>query len=107
MGRAIALVYGIVSYVIFLVVFTAAIWFVWTMDDAAPTPDLSRALLINAALLGLFAVQHSVMARQWFKRAWTKIVPPPVEQHVRAFLQPRPGSARLLLAAADGAGVDG
>ena len=80
MARAIALLYGVVCYLMFLGVFLGAIWFVWTMDRPQDAGPLGRALLINTALLGMFAVQHSVMARQWFKRAWTKAVPPPVER---------------------------
>ena len=81
MGRVLALVYGVVCYLIFLGTFLYAIWFVWTMDRAVEAEvPLGTAVLINALLLGLFAVQHSIMARQWFKRAWTKIVPRPVER---------------------------
>ena len=81
MGRVLALVYGVVCYLIFFATFLYAIWFVWTMDKPTETSTgLATAFLINAAVLALFAVQHSVMARQWFKRAWTKVVPQPVER---------------------------
>ena len=80
MGRALALLYGTVCYFIFFGTFLYAIWFVWTMDRPQEGGPLTNALLINTGLLLLFAVQHSVMARQGFKRAWTKIVPQPVER---------------------------
>jgi protein-S-isoprenylcysteine O-methyltransferase Ste14 len=79
------LTYAIVSYAVFFATFLYAIGFVGnflapTTLDGTPTGDLSIALLIDVGLLGLFAVQHSVMARPAFKRWWTRIVPAPAER---------------------------
>ena len=77
--------YGSFSYLIFLGTFLYAIGFIGnfgvprTLDGPANGP-LAVSLAIDVGLLTLFAVQHSVMARKWFKDAWTKIVPGPIER---------------------------
>ena len=85
MGRIIALCYGVVAYLTFLVAVLYAIGFnadlvvPKTVDSGAVVP-LTQALIVDVALLLLFAVQHSVMARPGFKAWWTRFVPKPVER---------------------------
>lgn len=86
MRRVLTFLYGLVNYLVFLGVFLYAIAFVGdvlvpkTIDTGGPTGEFWSSLLINAGLLGLFAVQHSGMARQGFKEWWTRIVPWPIER---------------------------
>ena len=80
MKRFAMLIYGFTCYVVFLATFFYAIGFIGNLIvpksiDSVPTMSLGPALVVNALLLAVFAVQHSVMARPWFKRAWTRIVP--------------------------------
>lgn len=83
--RILFFAYGSFSYLIFLGTFLYAIGFIGnfgvptTLDGPASGP-LIISLLIDAGLLTLFAVQHSVMARKWFKEWWTRIVPQPIER---------------------------
>src|SRR5262245_3807341 len=77
--------YGLVSYLIFLGTFLYAIGFIGNLGtpttlDGPARRSFAAALAINASLLALFAVQHSVMARPWFKARWTRLVPQPIER---------------------------
>jgi methanethiol S-methyltransferase len=83
--RLLFFTYGMASYLVFLATFLYAIAFVGgflapTRLDGAPTTSLIGAIAIDCALLTLFAVQHSVMARRWFKERWTQIVPWAIER---------------------------
>jgi protein-S-isoprenylcysteine O-methyltransferase Ste14 len=83
--KFIAFLYGIAAYLVFFVTILYAIGFVMglvvpkTIDTGPETPTV-EAVIINLLLMSLFAVQHSVMARQQFKAWWTQFVPKPVER---------------------------
>lgn len=83
--RVAAVVYGVVAYLAFLLSFLYSVGFISDMVvpktiDSGPAAPVATAVIINLALLGLFAVQHSGMARPAFKRMWTRWVPEPVER---------------------------
>jgi len=83
--RILFFLYGSLSYVLFLGTFLYAIGFIGnfgvprTLDGVASAP-LGISLAIDVLLLTVFAVQHSVMARKWFKEWWTRMVPKPLER---------------------------
>jgi protein-S-isoprenylcysteine O-methyltransferase Ste14 len=83
--RTLALGYGVIAYTVFFGVFNYAILFIGNIVvtpslDSIDNGDVGLALLVDIGLLTAFALQHSIMARPAFKRAWTKIIPKPIER---------------------------
>ena len=100
MGGVIALLYGFASYAVFVAATLYAVVFLGnmtqvpgvaglvipkTIDSGTPGP-LLESIVIDAVLLLIFAIQHSVMARSAFKRVWTRIVPASVERSTYVLL---------------------
>ena len=85
MKRLLVLVFGVISYLVFLGTFVYAIGFLGnvlvpkTIDSPADVP-WRTAFVVNLVLLTVFALPHSVMARPGFKRWWTRFVPQPAER---------------------------
>lgn len=93
MSRAAALLFAIICYAIFFATFLYLIGFVGgfaiyprTVDAPLSSLTTGAAIVIDLALIALFGVQHSVMARPAFKRSWTRVVAPHVERSVYVLL---------------------
>ncbi|MGQ0559590.1 MAG: methanethiol S-methyltransferase [Sphingosinicella sp.] len=88
MARAVYLLFGVFAYLVFFATFLYLIAFTANLPEAMLTVDrgprapVPIAILVDMALIALFGVQHSVMARKGFKAAWTRVVPEPVERSV-------------------------
>jgi protein-S-isoprenylcysteine O-methyltransferase Ste14 len=91
MKRITIFIYGVISYAIFFATFLYAIGFIGnfltpTRLDAPARQSAQVAIAIDLALLAIFAVQHSVMARPWFKKMWTRIIPEAAERSTYVLL---------------------
>jgi methanethiol S-methyltransferase len=88
MSRALTLAFAIIAYAIFFATFLYLICFVGDFVfapktvDVGPAAPVAAAIVINVALIALFGLQHSVMARPAFKAWWTRFVPKPAERSV-------------------------
>ena len=91
MARILTLLYGLAAYVLFLGAFLYAIGFVSGLPvpktiDTGPIVPITEAILVDVLLMSLFALQHSIMARQGFKRWWTRFVPVAIERSTYVLL---------------------
>lgn len=89
MGKILAILYGVFNYLMFLATFLYLIAFVGNFDnlpyvtktiDSGEAGPLGYSLIVNIALIGLFASTHTIMARPWFKKHWVKIIPKSIER---------------------------
>jgi protein-S-isoprenylcysteine O-methyltransferase Ste14 len=90
MQRRLFFFYGVFSHLLFFGVFVYMAGFVANLVvpksiDSVSSGSTTAAVVVNLLLLALFAVQHSVMARPGFKRAWTRVVPEPIERSTYVF----------------------
>lgn len=92
MARGLYLLFSALAYCIFFATFLYLIAFVDNFPgvprtvDRGPIADLVPAFMADFALITLFGLQHSIMARQGFKRAWTRIIPEPIERSIYVLL---------------------
>ena len=109
MARAFFMGFALVAYAIFFATFLYLIAFVGDLPwvpltvDRGPEAAIGTAVAVNLALIAIFGVQHSVMARQGFKRFWTRVVPEPAERSVYVLL----ASAALILLFTQWRPIDG
>jgi len=85
MAKLFVLVYGVTCYLIFFLTFLYLIGFLANMGvpkgiDSGQVAEVASPFVANLFLIVLFALQHSVMARPWFKKRWTRLVPPAIER---------------------------
>ena len=91
LNRVGSFLYGFACYLVFAGTFVYAIGFIGNVFvpksiDSAPQTPLWNAISVDAVLLALFAIQHSVMARPWFKRAITRVIAPSIERSTYVLL---------------------
>ena len=89
--RLLTLGYGDLAYLIFTGTFLYAVGFVAQTVvpktiDSGPASPWPVALLTNLALMSIFAVQHSGMARQGFKKLFTRFASPAIERSTYVLL---------------------
>jgi methanethiol S-methyltransferase len=88
MSRPASLFFAGIAYAIFFATFLYLIAFVGNLPfapltvDRGPSAPVAVAIVIDIALIAIFGLQHSVMARPGFKRAWTRVVPEHMERSV-------------------------
>jgi protein-S-isoprenylcysteine O-methyltransferase Ste14 len=99
MSRALSLLFAMIAYVVFfatflyLIVFVGDLSFATITVDEGPDAPIATAAIIDLALIALFGLQHSVMARQGFKRWWTRVIPQQAERSVYVLM----ASAALII----------